>query len=163
MLEAQLATLRRRFAAGVVPGENEHLAALRVQLAEYFAGRRRDFDLPVLTPGTPFQERVWQALREIPFGQTRSYQDIAVALGEAGAVRAVGRANGMNRVAIVVPCHRVVQKDGRLGGYGGGVWRKQRLLELEGVWLPYTLSLQLEAEPTPRSAPGRGRQEPALG
>jgi AraC family transcriptional regulator of adaptative response/methylated-DNA-[protein]-cysteine methyltransferase len=148
MLEAQLVTLRKRFAAGVVPGENDHLAALRAQLAEYFAGRRTAFQLTVLTPGTPFQERVWQALREIPFGQTRSYQDIAVALGEAGAVRAVGRANGMNRVAIVVPCHRVVQKDGRLGGYGGGLWRKQRLLELEGVCLPTPLpGLEPSADP----------------
>jgi O-6-methylguanine DNA methyltransferase len=81
--------------------------------------------------GTPFQERVWQALLTIPYGDTCSYRDLAERIGQSGATRAVGTANGMNRIAIVIPCHRVVNADGRLGGYGGGVWRKQLLLDLE--------------------------------
>ena len=131
MLEAQLKTLRRRLAAPLVPGRNRWLEALRTQLSEYFAGRRRAFDLPLVIRGTPFQEQVWRALLEIPFGTTWSYRDVARHIDQAGATRAVGTANGMNRIAIVIPCHRVVNADGRLGGYGGGVWRKQYLLDLE--------------------------------
>ena len=133
MLEAQTATLSARLGLAAAPGENAHLAALRSQLEEYFAGARRSFDVPVDEPGTPFQERVWAALRDIPFGETRSYGDLARSIGQPPAVRAVARANGFNRVAIVVPCHRVIGSDGGLGGYGGGIWRKRRLLELEGA------------------------------
>ena len=82
-------------------------------------------------PGTPFQERVWNQLLRIPYGQTRSYEDLARQIDSAGSQRAVGHANGLNRIAIVIPCHRVVNKDGKLGGYGGGLWRKQFLLDLE--------------------------------
>jgi AraC family transcriptional regulator of adaptative response/methylated-DNA-[protein]-cysteine methyltransferase len=85
----------------------------------------------VVAPGTAFEERVWGELRRIPYGETRSYEDVAIALGNRAAVRAVGRANGLNRIAIVIPCHRVVNKSGELGGYGGGLWRKRRLLHLE--------------------------------
>jgi AraC family transcriptional regulator of adaptative response/methylated-DNA-[protein]-cysteine methyltransferase len=131
MLEAQLATLRRRFKAALVPAEHPHLAALRRELAEYFAGTRQTFTVPVSAPGTPFEERVWRALQTIPPGETRSYEDIARVVGSPAAVRAVGRANGLNRIAIVIPCHRVVNKSGELGGYGGGLWRKRRLLQLE--------------------------------
>ena len=131
MLEAQLTTLRRRFKAALVPSEHPHLAAVRRELAEYFAGTRDVFTVPVSAPGTPFEERVWRALQTIPPGETRSYEDIARAVGSPAAVRAVGRANGMNRIAIVIPCHRVVNKNGELGGYGGGLWRKRRLLQLE--------------------------------
>ena len=130
-LEHQLDTLRRRFTAALAPGEHPHLTALTTELAEYFAGARRRFSVPVDAPGTPFEERVWRALREIPYGETRSYQDVARAVGSPAAVRAVGRANGMNRLAIVIPCHRVVNKNGDLGGYGGGLWRKRRLLHIE--------------------------------
>lgn len=130
-LPAQLRTLRRRVPGPVVPGESAHLSRLEAQLGEYFEGARRVFDLAIHAPGTPFQERVWEALRRIPFGVTRSYGEIARELGRPGAVRAVARANGMNRLAIVIPCHRVVGADGKLTGYGGGLWRKQRLLELE--------------------------------
>ena len=105
------------------------------QLIEYFNGRRKEFDLPLLTAGTPFQERVWESLRTIPCGGTRSYQQQAEAIGQPEAVRTVARANGDNRIAILVPCHRVVGKNGRLTGYGGGLWRKRYLLELEGVSL----------------------------
>jgi AraC family transcriptional regulator of adaptative response/methylated-DNA-[protein]-cysteine methyltransferase len=131
MLEAQFKTLRRRLNAPLVPGRHRWLDALRKQLEEYFDGRRTQFDLPVVIRGTPFQEQVWRTLLEIPSGETWSYRDVAARIGQPGATRAVGTANGMNRIAIVIPCHRVVNADGRLGGYGGGVWRKQFLLDLE--------------------------------
>ncbi|TAK55042.1 MAG: methylated-DNA--[protein]-cysteine S-methyltransferase [Gammaproteobacteria bacterium] len=140
MLEAQLATLRRRVGAVLLPGRNRWLEALKLQLSEYFAGQRREFELPLVIRGTPFQQQVWQALLTIPYGETWSYQQLATRIGRPGATRAVGTANGMNRIAIVIPCHRVVNADGRLGGYGGGVWRKQALLDLErgqqGIALP---------------------------
>jgi len=131
MLEAQLATLRRRLGRPLVPGENTFLVRLRSELAEYFGGRRREFEVPLNAPGTPFQERVWKGLLRIPFGEVRSYEQIARLLGAPKAVRAVGRANGMNRIAIVIPCHRVVGKDGSPVGYGGGVRRKEWLLDLK--------------------------------
>jgi AraC family transcriptional regulator of adaptative response/methylated-DNA-[protein]-cysteine methyltransferase len=131
MLEAQLATLARRLRRTLVPGEHHDLERLRVELSEYFDGKRTTFDVPLNAPGTPFQEKVWGELLKIPYGELRSYEQIAVGVGSPKAVRAVGRANGMNRIAIVIPCHRVVGKDGTPTGYGGGIWRKQRLLELE--------------------------------
>ena len=131
MLEAQFDTLRRRFKTAIVPGENAHLAQLKRELAEYFDGRRTRFTVPLNYPGTPFQQKVWNELLKIPYGQTRSYEDIARAVGSASAVRAVGQTNGLNRICVVIPCHRVVNKDGKLGGYGGGLWRKQALLTLE--------------------------------
>jgi AraC family transcriptional regulator of adaptative response/methylated-DNA-[protein]-cysteine methyltransferase len=131
MLEAQLKTLAKRLGRPLVPGEHHLLERLRGELADYFAGTRKEFTVPLNAPGTPFQERVWNALLTIPFGELRSYEQIAVGIGSPKAVRAVGRANGMNRIAIVIPCHRVVGKDGTPTGYGGGIWRKQRLLELE--------------------------------
>ena len=130
-LETQLETLGRRLKLPLVPGEHEALERLKLELEEYFAGRRRTFDVPLHVGGSPFQERVWQELLKIPYGETRSYQDVARKVGSPEAVRAVGTANGMNRIAIVIPCHRVVNKGGKLGGYGGGLWRKQRLLGLE--------------------------------
>jgi AraC family transcriptional regulator of adaptative response/methylated-DNA-[protein]-cysteine methyltransferase len=131
MLEAQLATVRRRFGQGLVPSDHPYLTRVREELAAYFAGTLTAFTVPLVAPGTPFEERVWAELLKIPFGETRSYEDVAVALGNRAAVRAVGRANGLNRIAIVIPCHRVVNKSGELGGYGGGLWRKRRLLDLE--------------------------------
>ena len=131
MLEAQLKTLARRLRRPLVPGEHLYLETLRSELDEYFAGKRKNFEVPLNAPGTPFQERVWTELLKIPFGEVRSYEQIAVRVGSPKAVRAVGRANGMNRIAIVIPCHRVVGKDGTPTGYGGGIWRKQRLLDLE--------------------------------
>ncbi len=131
MLSTQFRTLARRTGSVFVPGGGEILERTRAQLDEYFEGTRSEFDLPVHAPGTPFQEEVWDALREIPSGETRSYSDIAERVGRPTAVRAVARANGTNRLAIVIPCHRVIAADGGLSGYGGGVWRKRRLLELE--------------------------------
>jgi AraC family transcriptional regulator, regulatory protein of adaptative response / methylated-DNA-[protein]-cysteine methyltransferase len=133
MMETQLDTLRRRFGRPLAPGASPVFPALRAQLDEYFAGRRRAFDLPLEYPGSPFQRAVWDALRGIPYGETRTYAELARELGVPGAARAVGRANGANRLAIVVPCHRVIAAGGGLGGYGGGLWRKLRLLELEGA------------------------------
>jgi AraC family transcriptional regulator, regulatory protein of adaptative response / methylated-DNA-[protein]-cysteine methyltransferase len=130
-LEVQLAALRRHITAEPVHGMNGHLERLHVELADYFAGRLTRFTVPLLTPGTPFQEKVWAELLRIPYGETRSYEEIACAVSSITAQRAVGRANGTNRIAIVVPCHRVVNKDGKLGGYGGELWRKEMLLGLE--------------------------------
>jgi len=130
-IETQLKALGRRFGAAIVPERHPHLDRLRGELAEYFAGARTAFTVPLVTPGTPFEERVWNALLEIPYGETRSYEEMARAVGSPKAVRAVGRANGRNPIAIVIPCHRVLNKSGELGGYGGGLWRKRRLLEIE--------------------------------
>lgn len=109
----------------------EVLRAAAGQLAEYFAGTRTDFELPVAATGTDFQQRVWTLLREIPYGRTWSYGQLAAELGQPGASRAVGLANGRNPVSIVVPCHRVVGASGAITGYGGGIERKQALLDLE--------------------------------
>lgn len=135
MLERNLAAVRARFGCAVVPGRHELLEALRVRLAEYFEGRRRDFDLPLVPRGTPFQEEVWAELRRIGHGETMSYEELAVRVGRPGARRAVAKANGANRICILIPCHRVLGKDGSLTGYGGGVWRKRLLLELERTGL----------------------------
>ncbi|CAN5387630.1 methylated-DNA--protein-cysteine methyltransferase [soil metagenome] len=107
------------------------VAAAAKQLREYLSGARTDFDIPVDARGTAFQQRVWHALTQIPFGQTRSYGQIAAAIGSPGSARAVGLANGRNPVSIVVPCHRVIGSNGSLTGYGGGSARKQALLDLE--------------------------------
>ena len=103
------------------------------QLAEYFAGKRREFELPLRLDGTPFQQRVWRLLTEIPYGETWSYGELAKRIGNPNASRAVGLANGRNPVSIVVPCHRVIGADGSLTGYGGGLPRKRWLLSHEGA------------------------------
>jgi methylated-DNA-[protein]-cysteine S-methyltransferase len=113
------------------PVANECVRECIRQLEEYFRGKRADFELPLAWSGTPFQEGVWKALCEIPFGTTVSYAEIARRTGNARAVRAVGNANSKNRIAVVVPCHRVIASDGRPAGYAGGVWRKEWLLEHE--------------------------------
>ncbi len=131
MLEAQLATVKKLFGMPLVPGTTPHLDILQVEVSAYFAGTLKQFSVPIAAPGTAFQRRVWEELRRTPHGTTRSYEDMAAAIGAPRAVRAVGRANGLNRIAIVIPCHRVVGKDGQLCGYGGGLWRKKFLLDLE--------------------------------
>ncbi len=131
MLEKQFGTLKRLFSCAIVPGENPHLKKLAQQLQKYFAGDLKEFSVPLIYPGTEFQGRVWNELQRIPYGQTCSYEELARRIGSVDAQRAVGHANGLNRIAIVIPCHRVVNKDGKLGGYGGGLWRKQYLLDLE--------------------------------
>jgi len=131
MLDNQFARLRKYFKQAIVPGTNEHFTKLQKELGEYFAGTRTTFSVPLVFPGSPFEQKVWKALLTIPPGKTASYEDIARIVGSPQSSRAVGRANGMNRIAIVIPCHRVINKNGELGGYGGGLWRKQKLLELE--------------------------------
>ena len=134
-LPTEMADLERRFgppALGVAPaGPAAHLDLLEAELAAYFAGTLRAFTVALDTPGTPFERSVWDALLAIPHGETRSYGDVARRLGNAGASRAVGRANGANRVSIVVPCHRVIESTGALRGYGGGLDRKRWLLDHE--------------------------------
>jgi O-6-methylguanine DNA methyltransferase len=131
VLEARLHSLRRRHADTLTKSRSPVLERLRQELTEYFGGTRREFSGELLYPGTPFQERVWSALREIPYGDTWSYKDLAVRVGDVLATRAVGAANGENPIAIVIPCHRVINASGDLGGYGGGLWRKRILLDLE--------------------------------
>lgn len=131
MLDAQFTTLRKRFKSAIVPGENEHIKQLKKELEQYFAGTLKKFSMKLIYPGTPFQEQVWNQLLKIPYGTTVSYEDIGKNIGSPKASRAVGTANGLNRIVIVIPCHRVVNKSGELGGYGGGLWRKQMLLRLE--------------------------------
>ena len=109
------------------------LRSAQRELEEYFAGERREFSVALAPVGTPFQMRVWQALRAIPYGETISYLDLAQRVGSPRGFRAVGQANGHNPISIIVPCHRVIAADGSLGGYGGGLDRKRKLLELEGV------------------------------
>jgi len=131
MLETQLGILRKHFRVPLVPGTNEPLRHLERELEAYFAGALRDFTAPLVFPGTSFQRSVWEELLRIPYGETRSYEALARTLGLPGGQRPVGRANGQNRISIVIPCHRVIRKDGHLGGYGGGLRRKQFLLDLE--------------------------------
>ena len=130
MLETQLENVRKRLGP-VLPGSHPLLERLKTELGEYFARTRREFTVPLVYPGTPFQVKVWNALRHIPYGETTSYEQLAWGVGAPKGQRAVGHANSQNPTAIVIPCHRVVNKDGKLGGYGGGLWRKQLLLDLE--------------------------------
>lgn len=132
--ERQFKILRGLFHKPLLKGKHAIFTRLENQLDEYFAGTRTAFDVPLLHPGTDFQLRVWQALRDIPYGQTRNYGDVARKIGKPGAARAVGMANSSNRIAIIIPCHRVIAAGGGPGGYGGGPWRKQWLLELEHGW-----------------------------
>ena len=132
MMPAQLSSVRRRIGP-TGDGDSLLLDRVETELAEYFAGSRTSFDIPLEMPGSAFQERVWGELRRIPHGETISYRTLAERVGGPAASRAVGRANGSNRVAIIVPCHRVVASGGGLGGYGGGLPAKRRLLELEAA------------------------------
>jgi len=131
MLETQIRRLTELLAAQFIPGEHLLFNELEKQLREYFSGERREFTLPLVMPGTIFQKRVWNILKSIPYGETRSYKDQSLALDNPAAVRAVARANGQNRLAVIIPCHRVIGSNGELTGYGGGLWRKKYLLDLE--------------------------------
>ncbi len=131
MLESEFEDLQKRLKSNIVAGENDAMREAKKQVLEYFAGERTEFDLPLHIPGTDFQQQVWHLLTTIPCGETVSYQVQAERLGNPKAVRAVARANGMNRIAIVIPCHRVIGKDGSLVGYAGGLERKKWLLEHE--------------------------------
>ncbi|HTI73210.1 MAG TPA: methylated-DNA--[protein]-cysteine S-methyltransferase [Candidatus Limnocylindria bacterium] len=131
MLETNLATIRKRFGRPIVPGTHPWLTQLQAELKDYFEGKRQNFTVPLAPEGTKFQEQVWTALRGIPFGETIAYDELARRVDRPTAQRAVANANGQNRISIIIPCHRVIGKDGSLTGYGGGLWRKRLLLELE--------------------------------
>ncbi len=130
-LERAIGTLRRRTKSVITPGENPHIEKISNEMRGYFDGKLSRFTVPVRPGGSPFDISVWSNLRKIPYGQTWSYAQLAGSIGDPKAVRAVAQANGRNYLAIIIPCHRVIRSDGSLSGYGGGVWRKQRLLELE--------------------------------
>lgn len=131
MLEANYKQIRKRFGLPILPTTNDVLERLRAELSCYFQGKQKSFTTRLALNGTAFQERVWTELQEIPHGETISYERLAHNIGQPTAVRAVARANGSNRISILIPCHRVIGKDGELTGYGGGLWRKRLLLELE--------------------------------
>ncbi|MFV2032396.1 MAG: bifunctional transcriptional activator/DNA repair enzyme AdaA [Gammaproteobacteria bacterium] len=131
MIDLQIEQLQQRMKARFVVGKTSILASLESQLAEYFEAKRREFELPLDMTGTPFQIQAWQALGQIPYGETRSYRQQALEAGNAKAVRAIASANAKNHIAIVIPCHRVIAANGGLAGFGGGVWRKRYLLDLE--------------------------------
>jgi methylated-DNA-[protein]-cysteine S-methyltransferase len=138
--ERAVAVLERHWPDAQPDPEAPPLPAVRRQLAEYLAGRRRDFDLPLETGGTPFQRLCWEALRRIPYGATRTYGEMAREIGRPRAVRAVGHANHDNPIGVIIPCHRVIGANGSLTGYAGGLDMKRVLLELEGV-VPLSLRL----------------------
>lgn len=130
-LDLELRQLAASFKAPLVQGGNPHFDTLKKELEEYFRGERRDFDIPLDLVGTEFQKQVWLSLRQIPYGSTTTYAKQAERLGKPSAVRAVANANGKNKISIILPCHRVIGADGTLTGYGGGIWRKKKLLEFE--------------------------------
>jgi AraC family transcriptional regulator of adaptative response/methylated-DNA-[protein]-cysteine methyltransferase len=131
LLDLELRQLSASFNAPLVEGDNPHFNTLKKQIGEYFKGERRDFDIPLDLAGTEFQKQVWLSLLQIPYGCTTTYAKQAELLGKRSALRAVANANGKNKISIILPCHRVIGTNGSLTGYGGGLWRKEKLLELE--------------------------------
>ena len=131
ILEAQFKDLRNRLNAVILPGKNPYLTQAQVELKEYFEGKRKTFSVPLDTQGTDFRKEVWDELLTIPYGETRSYKEQAIAINNLKAIRAVASANGANKISIIIPCHRVIGADGSLTGYGGGLHRKKWLLEME--------------------------------
>lgn len=141
MLEKEFSDLQRLLEATIIAGENDHIRQAKREVAEYFDGSRQVFELALDIVGTDFQQSVWQALRTIPYGKTVSYQHQANLIGRPTAMRAVASANGSNRIAIILPCHRVIGKNGSLTGYGAGIERKKWLLELEGRGQQLTINI----------------------
>lgn len=134
MLPTQLKVVQRRLGRQIVVGRHPHLDRLQGELDEYFAGTRQAFNVPLIAPGSDFQQRTWAELRELSLGERVSYEELASRVGRPRAQRAVGTANGANRIALLIPCHRVVRKSGETGNYGGGRWRKEWLLQHEADW-----------------------------
>ncbi|SDO67225.1 methylated-DNA--[protein]-cysteine S-methyltransferase [Phyllobacterium sp. OV277] len=130
-LPAELTELEQRYGYTIVPGDHSYLDQVDEEITAYFAGELTRFETPLFLPATPFQRTIWSMLIDIPYGETRTYGGMARALGKPNSSRAVGGANGQNRIAIVVPCHRIIGADGSLTGYGGGQPRKRFLLDLE--------------------------------
>lgn len=131
MLETQLEILKKRMQANMITGQHPIIDLTQAQLHAYFEGKQKSFSIPLIVPGTDFQQKAWTSLMQIPYGTTRSYKQQAHAIGDVKAVRAVARANGENRISIVIPCHRIIGSDGSIVGYGGGIHRKQWLLKHE--------------------------------
>ena len=131
MLNTEYKDLEKYLKTTIIEGENRHFITIRKELEEYFEGSRKEFSVPLVTPGSAFQQAVWKELMKIPYGTTRSYNQQSVALGKPESIRAVANANGMNRISIIIPCHRVIGSDGHLTGYGGGLKRKKWLLDHE--------------------------------
>jgi len=129
--DKRLVSFAKKLKAPITQNNNLHINELETQLKEYFEGKRKEFTVSLVIEGTPFQKEVWAALQAIPYGSTRSYREQSTAIGMPKAVRAVANANGRNPISIVIPCHRVIGSNGTLTGYGGGLWRKKFLLELE--------------------------------
>jgi AraC family transcriptional regulator of adaptative response/methylated-DNA-[protein]-cysteine methyltransferase len=132
-LTRQTAHLEKIYSTKLVKGDSSLFEQLKIELDEYFSGSRKTFDVPLDFKGTNFQEQAWNALLKIPYGETRSYQDQAIAINKPKAVRAIAGANHRNKISILVPCHRVIGKNGSLTGYGGELWRKEFLLKLENA------------------------------
>ena len=130
-LDKQIENLKSNLKSEIVPGKNDHLQQIDKQLDGYFKGERKKFQLSLVLTGTTFQNKVWNALQEISFGETITYLKLSKNLGNPKAIRAVAGANGANKMAIIIPCHRVIGSDGSMTGYAGGIWRKQWLLEHE--------------------------------
>lgn len=130
-LQDEIVSLEKYFEARISLGENRHTLEIKRQLREYFARERKIFSVPTVLVGTDFQKKVWAELKKVPFGQTRTYKEQSEQLGDVKAIRAVAKANGSNKIAIVIPCHRIIGSDGKLTGYAGGIERKRFLLNLE--------------------------------
>ena len=143
MLPTEYKDLARLLKTTLELGDNMHLKTLKKQLNEYFIGKRKEFTIHLVTPGSEFQQSVWKELLNIKFGATRSYQEQAIALKKPDSVRAVANANGLNRISIIIPCHRVIGSDGRLTGYGGGLKRKKWLLDHEKKYSGQAIDLYL--------------------
>lgn len=130
-LEKEVERIRQKTKSAIIPGYTKSINSIEKELNQYFEGKLQEFKTPLIFLGSPFQKRVWEELKKIPSGETRSYSDIAIAIGKPTAFRAVAQANGANQIAIVIPCHRVINANGNIGGYGGGLIRKKWLLNHE--------------------------------
>lgn len=130
-LEREVERLRQKTKSAIIPGQTQPINSIQKELDQYFEGKLKQFKTRLFFLGSPFQKRVWDELKRIPYGETRSYLDIAKAIGNHAACRAVAQANGANQIAIAIPCHRVINSNGDIGGYGGGITRKQWLIDLE--------------------------------
>lgn len=133
-LEREVERLRQKIKSPIIPGSTQPIGMIESELSQYFKGKLREFKTPLFFLGSPFQKCVWEELIKIPYGQTRSYLDLASAIGKPSAFRAVAQANGANQFAIIIPCHRVINTNGELGGYGGGLMRKKWLINHERLY-----------------------------
>jgi AraC family transcriptional regulator of adaptative response/methylated-DNA-[protein]-cysteine methyltransferase len=143
MLNTEYKIISKYLKDEICEGHTAHIESITKELREYFEGRRKSFTIPLVFTGTGFQKSVWNELLRIPFGSTRSYSKQAESVGDISSVRAVANANGMNKISIVVPCHRVIGENGHLTGYGGGLWRKKWLIDHEKKFSGQPVSLSL--------------------